>query len=1119
MNGAQNFNDDWRRKAMRLVQEGRIEEALLAFEEAIRLEPDDALLWNAMGDALVQLSRYEEALVPFENAVRLDPKNAAPRSGKGTALYKLERFAEALTDFEQAVRLAPGDAVSWRRKGVILCELGRLEEGLMACEEAIRLDPDDNTAWGNKGDILHNLERYEDAVAAFDEAIRLAPDDVPAWNNKGVALIKLGRFEEALITFNATIRLDSDNVEAWNNKGNTLCNLMRDTDALAAFGEAIRIAPDCAFGWVGKGDTLCRLGRHDEALPAYDEAIRLDPDLAVPWNGKGKALSCLGRYQEALAAYKEATHLDPNDAGHSYGRGTALFELARHKKALAAFEEALRLAPGLVVAWSWKGRTLYELGRHEEALAAFDEAIRLDPPYASPWYGKGHALGKLGRREEALRAYVEAIRLDPDSIPAWDGKGKALYRLNRYEEALAAFEEAIRLGPNMAALWDGKGSALCELGRAEDGLLAFDEAIRLDPDGFSQWIGKGNALCELGRAEEGLPAFDEAIRLDPGGFSQWNGRGNALSELGRKEEALLAFEEAIRLNPSGAYQWNGKGNALYALGRHEQALHALEEAIRLEPKSALSWINMAHLLREHADLRRRSPDRDYQQCLRRGILLAYPPRSVKDLRNLRRATLTIAEDGGMGLLLERLVQQVLPDGVLLTAESLLRQISQETAVAHTVFAWLQDPTCLLQGIESLRLRGQVLLRFGDPIKAREVLDKLDDTTEGEHDLGGQLYLVWSLREYLEPHDKELDFAYNQGQRWIWGDWGSPDEMTCYYAGHIALLKNNLKMAREAFERAGHHLAALLMAWQTARLMKDNPGADSLLSLLLAEERKALRLGLSGILLPEVLTPFDPNTAEGQDALQLVLRRFEVSGALMDLLATVDLRKHPGYQALRGDFEERTGVLTDFEQYERAVQTWRVKEEVKQRLERQLTTTIRQSAEKEMYASAADFTILDVAPPCSLRDDQLVERLAQSLFQRNLAGQGEHVMNVILSMLRQGRLKSEQAVLLIMYACAKAHHDHGAAAAVRAGKFAARTTLEAMILYLVRHCGVSFVESVIATIGGWGLCRKLVDVVEVVIGELRIGRSDTFPTYPEFTRHMHRHWAESGDGKGLLEFLP
>jgi hypothetical protein len=302
-----------------------------------------------------------------------------------------------------------------------------------------------------------------------------------------------------------------------------------------------------------------------------------------------------------------------------------------------------------------------------------------------------------------------------------------------------------------------------------------------------------------------------------------------------------------------------------------------------------------------------------------------------------------------------------------------------------------------------------------------------------------------------------------------------------------------------------------MAWQVARLMKDKSAAGEFLRALLAEEHRSLRAGRKGILFPEEPGPFDPNTAEGQQELQLVLRRFEVSGAMMDLLETVDLRKHPGYQALASEFQERTSILDDFERYERAVRTWRVKEEIQQELERQQMAAVQETAQREMYARAKDFAILDVAPPCPLQGDPLAERLAQNLFQRDLAGQGERVMNVILSMLRQSRLKPEQAVLLTMYAYAKAHHDQGAARTTQVETFVAKTAMEAMLLCLLRDCGVLFMYGAVKAMG-WTLPRKLVEAVEAIYGKLQVGGSETFPTYVEFVEHLHRYWAESPGGE-------
>ena len=836
---------------------------------------------------------------------------------------------------------------------------------------------------------------------------------------------------------------------------------------------------------LGSGhNVLYEQGRYDEALTAFEEAIRLDPKDALPWNGKGNVLKEQDRYDEALKAYEEAIRLDPKDAAPLNG----------------------------------KGNVLYEQGRYDEALKAYEEAIRLAPKNKHPLNGKGCVLYKKGRYDEALESFEEAIQLDPKDTFPWNGKGNTLSEQTQYEEALTAYEEAIRLDPKSADPWNGKGNVLCKQGRYDEALKAYEEAIRLDPKGAFPFNGKGDVLNEQGRYDEALKAFEKSIRLDPKDASPLNGKGRALSEQNRYEEALTAYEEAIRLDPKSANPWNGKGGVLCKQDLYGEALKALEQAIRLNPKLASAWYNIGIILHTHGNLRKRNNARSPKQCFMRTVFIACPPRFATDIKILRGILLVMTEDGGMGLLMERIIRIILPESGLLTIKKMLSRIREETEVAHAVFAWLEDSDCPLQSIEKLRLRGQILLRFGDPIMARQGLDELDNTIEGERDLAGELYLVWSLREYLEPYEQELGFAYNKAKKWIQGEWGAADEMTYYYAGHIAFLKDDLRMAREAFKRAGQRPSSLLMAWQIARLMKDDQTADKYLNLLLAEEHKCLRAGQSGILFPKEPVPFDPNTTEGQDELQLVLRRFEVTGALMDLLETANLRKHPEYHALANDFEERTRVFNDIEQHEHAVRTWKVKEQVQQELERRQRATIREDAEKEMYAQAKDFAILDVAPPCSLSGDQLAERLAQNLFQRNLGGQRERVINVILSLFLQRRLKSEQAVLLTMFAYAKAHHDSHTIQIARIEKFAAQTAMEASILYLISRCGVGYVSSMFLGISGWSLSKKLVDAVQTIYGDFQVSEGESFPTYVDFVDHLHRYWDESGDAEEFRTFF-
>ncbi|GHO98645.1 hypothetical protein KSF_086930 [Reticulibacter mediterranei] len=149
------------------------------------------------GCSLAELGRLEEALLTFEQAIYLDFNDATAYYYAGHALRDLERFKEALLAYEQAIRLDPNDPRAYFSKGGVLERLGRAEEALLAYEQAIRLDPNDPRVYYNKGGVLGQLGKAEEALLALEQAIRLDPNDADAYYYKGSVLRQLGRFKEA----------------------------------------------------------------------------------------------------------------------------------------------------------------------------------------------------------------------------------------------------------------------------------------------------------------------------------------------------------------------------------------------------------------------------------------------------------------------------------------------------------------------------------------------------------------------------------------------------------------------------------------------------------------------------------------------------------------------------------------------------------------------------------------------------------------------------------------------------------------------------------------------------------------------------------------------------------
>jgi Flp pilus assembly protein TadD len=140
--------------------------------------------WVNKGDALGESGKYDEALQAFNEAIRLDPQNADAWNDKGYALELLNKTTEAdvayakanelyLQAFDMAIKLDSKNSSAWHNKGVVLVELGRYNEAIQAFHEVIKLDPQNAEAWDDKGYVLELLNKNTEADAAYAKAKEL----------------------------------------------------------------------------------------------------------------------------------------------------------------------------------------------------------------------------------------------------------------------------------------------------------------------------------------------------------------------------------------------------------------------------------------------------------------------------------------------------------------------------------------------------------------------------------------------------------------------------------------------------------------------------------------------------------------------------------------------------------------------------------------------------------------------------------------------------------------------------------------------------------------------------------------------------------------------------------
>jgi Flp pilus assembly protein TadD len=68
------------------MMQGKIEQAILHYSEALRIKPDDAEIHNRLGLALVSQGQFDNAVIHFQKAVNLKADFIAARNN----LYKAQ---------------------------------------------------------------------------------------------------------------------------------------------------------------------------------------------------------------------------------------------------------------------------------------------------------------------------------------------------------------------------------------------------------------------------------------------------------------------------------------------------------------------------------------------------------------------------------------------------------------------------------------------------------------------------------------------------------------------------------------------------------------------------------------------------------------------------------------------------------------------------------------------------------------------------------------------------------------------------------------------------------------------------------------------------------------------
>ena len=463
-------------KGMLLEEAGQKAEAEAAYEEALKVAPNDPDLLFKTGISKLHAGDRDQAIKLLEHCTRISPGDGEAQFYLAQAYHLNGQDKRALAAIRQSLKAEPDNPPVWQKYGELLCSAGDCEGGLKWLLHAQRSNAslpliDYDIAWTD-----FKLMDVASAAPYAARAVASQPNDVAALELLASTDVKLAHWQEAETAFQRILTLKNEDLEAS----------------------------------LGLGHCELELKDYPAAVETLNAVLRLDPTRLLAHFYLARAYSAMGR--EADAQHEAALHqlmmeqltfshtlqsdeLERPIKDHAY----QLLKEHHEQDALQLYREHFKGAAATPAdAYVFVGKLYLMGGDEEDGLRCLQYALKTQPSVHGAHTNKGILALKQGDLNRAESEFNAELANDPNSQMAIAEIGEVRYHQNRWSDAAEQLAKSKTMTPELLYM-------LCDsyfhLGKVADADLTAEVAAAYARNNPAILQGLANLLVRNGEAE------------------------------------------------------------------------------------------------------------------------------------------------------------------------------------------------------------------------------------------------------------------------------------------------------------------------------------------------------------------------------------------------------------------------------------------------------------------------------------------------------------------------------------------------------------------------------------------------------------------------------------------
>lgn len=591
-----------------------------------RVQPEEVAVLIQRGQEALDQGRLEEAVRQFREALALEPSRLSIRLSLCQAYFMKGQPGSALEEAEAVLKSKALDADIAERLGLVCGRGGMLDCAVEAFRSGLEIAPASLSMRFNLALALYSRGDFRETV----QTLRGAPE--ANWNGDyhallGSALVRLDLPQEGIDVLRRAVQLNPASERARHELGMVLANQGDYAGAAMVLEDAAEHGASSSRMELALGMARFVAGLDEPSNQAFERAVELSDEPAMTLERIGDFYQMVGASERAQAFYGRAMELPAPrlevygkyaDALHSKGRDQEA--VAFIKSIIPRVENKLEREPDSVPTRLLLGRLHFSSGSLLAARGQFEAAAGLEQT-AEASYHLGHLALEMGEVEEAERRFEETLARDGQFAPALIRLGRLLSDSGRWERGIELLERAVSLSPHNYEASLELARAQVTAGKGQETLPLLEKLVEKRPDQPQPHFLLSRVYREAGLLEDAArhhrlfqayQAHADTIlrarrRMEKGEVAeamqlllQALERGNesleivtalaAVSAMMEEWEAAAAYyRQSLEREPRSPELLSGLALALFRQGKASEAIESASESIELDPKQPSTW--------------------------------------------------------------------------------------------------------------------------------------------------------------------------------------------------------------------------------------------------------------------------------------------------------------------------------------------------------------------------------------------------------------------------------------------------------------------------------------------------------------------------------------------------